>query len=169
MTMIVAGREPAHVEPLVRAHYGSIVAFAHRALGDSAEACEIAQETAARAIAGQESYDPSRPFAPWILSIAANLVRDRFRRRRPAALEETDLPAVELPPDARLIREEDRARVLAALATLPDEQRLVVAMIYTEDRAPADVAQALGISLNAVRIRLFRALARLREALRETP
>jgi RNA polymerase sigma-70 factor (ECF subfamily) len=154
---------------LVARHYDGVYAVALHMLGDPGEARDAAQETFARALAGLDTYDPSRPFAAWLLSIAANLIRDRYRRRRPDLLRPEDDAPVVLPPDARLIREEDRGRVLSALARLPFDLRIVVAMAFTEDRPYAEIAAALGVSVNAVRVRLFRALSRLRESLKEKP
>lgn len=156
------------LDALAARHYGAVFGLAYRMLGDAAEARDAAQETFARATAAIASCDPSRSFPAWLLSITTNLVRDRFRRRKPVALQPDDDRAVDLPPDARLIREEDRSRVLAAFAALPVELRLVATLVY-QGRPHPEIAATLGISVNAVRIRLFRALAQLRGALREKP
>ncbi len=167
--MLMVGRPPAPtIEELVDRHYGAVYALSLRMLGGAADARDAAQETFLRAMKGLVTYDPSRPAAAWVLSIAANLIRDRFRRHKPEPIEADDAPVV-LPPDARLVRDEDRDRVLAAVGSLPFDLRIVVAMAFTQDRETAEIADALGISVNAVRIRLFRALARLRESLREAP
>lgn len=162
--------EAGALDRLVVRHYGTVYAFAVRMLGDAADARDATQETFVRMVARLDSYDPVRPFPSWLLSIAANLIRDRFRRRRPEALRDDhdDALAIELPPETRLIREEDRARVLAAVDALPFDLRVVVALVYQEGRDAADAASVLAITPNAVRIRLFRALARLRDALKES-
>src|SRR5262245_4896543 len=67
------------IDGLVDRHYASVYAVALRMLGDAGEARDAAQETFLRAMAGLATYDASRPFAAWILSITANLIRDRFR------------------------------------------------------------------------------------------
>ncbi len=152
---------------LVRRHYGPVYGLVRRLLGDDADARDAAQETFVRAIGHLRDFDPSRSFRTWIFSIAANHVRDLLRRRRPAPLAaggEDELPDPALPEDP-VLRGEDRERILAALDELPFDWRIVVTLQFQQGLAPPEIAEALGISVNAVRIRLYRALAALRKVL----
>jgi RNA polymerase sigma-70 factor (ECF subfamily) len=152
---------------LVRRYYGPVIGLTRRLLGDPAEARDAAQETFARALARLRTYDPERPFRVWIFAIAANLVRDLLRRRRPgpmgADLEDSlaDLSLPELPA----LRAEDRGRILAAVDRLSPDLRLVVALHFQQDLPPVEIAEILDISPNAARLRLYRALHALRKDL----
>ena len=118
-----------------------------------------------------------RTFAPWRAGAVADVgaylrrsvvngVRDRARRRRthdrwvatvPAALARADggdQPAA----DGRVA---ERARVVQALATLPDDQRVVVVLRYYDDLSEAATAAVLGIPVGTVKSRTARALERL--------
>jgi RNA polymerase sigma-70 factor (ECF subfamily) len=152
---------------LVRRYYGPVFGLVRRLLRDDAEARDAAQETFARAIAHLGSYDPRKPFRVWIFAIAANHVRDLLRRRRQLPLDaetEDQFPHLELPEEP-LFRREDRDRILKAVDRLPFEWKAVVALHFQQDLPAPEIADALGISVNAVRIRLYRALAALRKEL----
>lgn len=152
---------------LVRRYYGPVYGLVRRLLRDEADARDAAQETFARAIAHLGSYDPRKPFRVWIFAIAANHVRDLLRRRRQLPLDaetEDQVPHLELPEEP-LFRREDRDRILAAIDRLPFDWKAVVVLQFQQELSPSEVADALGVSVNAVRIRLFRALAALRKEL----
>jgi RNA polymerase sigma-70 factor (ECF subfamily) len=150
---------------LVRRYYGPVFALARRLLGSETDARDLAQETFGRALGHFDGFEPDRPFRPWIFAIAANLVRDLLRRRKALPLEpEESLPAL-APPDARLLRDENRERLLAAVGRLPFEQKMVVALHFQHDLPYPEIGAALGITVNAVRIRLYRALHALRKEL----
>lgn len=152
---------------LFRRHYGPVYTLVRRLLGSDADARDAAQETFARAFAHLAAFDPRRSFRGWIFAIAANHVRDLLRRRKQlpldAALEES-LPDLSLPESPVLWRE-DRDRILAAVDRLPFDWKIVIVLGFQQDLTPSETAEALGITVNAVRIRTFRALAALRKEL----
>ena len=153
-------------QALIRRYYGPVLSLVRRLVGD-ADARDAAQETFARAIARLRDYDPSRPFRVWLFAIAANHVRDLLRRKRAAPLDadvEAEIPDLTLPEDPALLAE-DRRALLAAVDRLPPDLRVVVLLHFQQDLPPRDVAQVLGITPNAARIRLYRALRALRKEL----
>ena len=158
--------DPRDTPGLIRRYYGPVLSLVRRLVGD-ADARDAAQETFARAIARLRDYDPSRPFRVWIFAIAANHVRDLLRRKRAAPLDpelEADLPDLSIPEDPALIAE-DRAALMGAVDRLPPDLRVVVLLHFQQDLPPREVADVLGITPNAARIRLYRALRALRKEL----
>jgi RNA polymerase sigma-70 factor, ECF subfamily len=151
---------------LARRHYGPVHGLARRLLGSGADSRDAAQETFARAFAHLRDFDPRRSFRNWLFAILANHVRDLLRRRRQLPLETAgdSLPDLSL-PDAPILRREDRDRMLAAIDRLPFDWKIVVTLKVHQDLSGPEIAETLGISLNAVRIRLYRALAALRKEL----
>jgi RNA polymerase sigma factor (sigma-70 family) len=151
---------------LAERHYGPVQGLARRLLGGGADARDAAQETFARAFAHLRDYDPRRSFRNWLFAILANHVRDLLRRRRQLPLEtaEESFPDLTL-PEAPILRREDRDRLLAAIDRLPFEWKIVVTLKVQQDLSGPEIADTLGISVNAVRIRLYRALAVLRKEL----
>lgn len=79
-----------------------------------------------------------------------------------------DIPATDLTPEEQVMRHDQRARLLALVRTLPVAYR-EVALLMLEDFTPAEVADTLGISANAVAIRGTRAREMLRALLEQRP
>ena len=112
----------ADLAQLFEQYYTPLVRMLYRRTGDRDRAEDLAQETFARAV----SAPPNNP-RPWLFAVALNLVREDGRRsvtrgRRLELLRsETDRPSPG--PDVEFERNEDSARVRAALATLNDRDR----------------------------------------------
>ncbi len=140
---------------------------------NAADAEDAAQDAFVKAYYALDRFRRGEPFRPWILRIVANEARNRRRsagRRERLALRlaERRGPGDAAPsPDAAAIANESRASLLAALETLSERDRLVVAFRYLLDLSEAETAAALGVRPGTVKSRLSRALARLRSALPE--
>lgn len=148
------------------------MALARLARVSDAEDC--VQETFARAIRYRESFDAARPFAPWLRSILANVVRARLTRLADDRfLTDVEAEGLEAPGGAGTDlerREEDvaRAQRTAELGRLIDElpegDRRLVNLYYREGWTGPLIAEALQITEEATRQRLSRIRARLRTA-----
>lgn len=156
------------MEQLVAAHQGSLFAFLYRMVGEPATAEDLMQETFVRALQASRRYRPEGRISTWLFSIAANLVRDRWRRR---ARRGEELPLDHLPleaPDSteeQALRGIDHERVREALLCLPLEQRLALILRYYQDLSYEEIAQALAIPVGTVRSRIHNGLARLKRLL----
>ena len=149
-------RTPAE---LARAYAPAIFRLAYARTGSRADAEDIMQEVFVRLLrAGPDFADRAHARA-WLLRVAANCANDWFRapwRRREGPLTDS-LPAPE---------HEDGGVVEAVLA-LPAKYRTAVHLYYYEELSVAEIAKITGKSESAVKSRLFRARAMLREALKE--
>lgn len=106
------------------------------------------------------------PVGAWLHRVAANLCLDRLRRRRGVALDEAAEPADPQPGALERLAAADRATALsAALAALPDRQRAAVILRHFEERSNPEIAQALGVSVEAVESLLARGRRALAAAL----
>jgi RNA polymerase sigma-70 factor (ECF subfamily) len=155
-----------------------------RRLAARLDPSDLVQETLAEADRRLDGYLRTRPlpFYPWLRQIAANRLADarRFhlRGRRSVGREEAaGLPeesALELAerllageaPSAGLRREEQQALVRSALDRLPERDREILVLRYLEQLSTAEAAAVLEVSEGAVRVRLLRALRRLRDTLK---
>ena len=151
-------------EPLVRANAPRVIRLAYHFLGDWDEAKDLAQETFARAFLCLDRYDPGRPFAAWLFTIAARLASDRLRRRRTEAKAGETLRrlADEVAPQW------DPASALSlkeALARLTPRQRQAVVLCDLHGFSAAEAAVMIGCSGSTVRVLRFLARRRLREML----
>lgn len=139
----------------------------YRMLGEAEAAEDAAQETFLRVFQHLNRYDQKRPFATWLLSIAAHYCIDRLRRRRVSffSIDEADeseagfeLPDANAPdPENESIRKEDRDRLHGMLRHLDATDRAAVIMRYWHDLSEADIAATLNLSVSAVKSRLHRA------------
>jgi RNA polymerase sigma-70 factor (ECF subfamily) len=102
----------------------------------------------------------------WIYTIARNLRIDRVRRQVPWQAYEDDLdnlPSDDEPAEERIVREQEEASVLAALATLPAEQREVIQLAFLDGLSHSKIARKLQLPLGTVKSRVRLAYEKLRE------
>ncbi len=163
------GGDEAAWEALVRFHQEGVFRFAYLHLGDAAEAEDVAQETFLRAFRALERFDVQRPMRPWLLSIAANLARNRRRSlgRAWAALQR----AVQREPEAVGLQAENlateagswRGQMLwQAMQGLSPADRELLYLRYFMELSVAETAEATGVATGTVKSRTHRALERLR-------
>lgn len=168
-------------EQMVRAFGGRLLAVAQRILrneDDARDAVQAAYLSAFRAIG---RFEGGCRLSTWLHRIVVNaaLMKLRSRRRRPEESIEPLLPTYlddghhveqfsrgDLPADAALARDETRAMVRACIQQLPDRYRSILVMRDIEDVSTDEVAQMLGVTPNAVKIRLHRARQALTTLLR---
>ena len=146
--------------------YGSVVmALAMRMLRDRAEAEDVVQETFLELWRRTEAYDPRRASqATWAVVLARSRAIDRLRSRSSARraldAERDDPPPPALPAEPVEARE-DRARVQAAMAELPPEQRSAVELAFYEGLTHSQIAERLAEPLGTVKTRLRLAMEKL--------
>lgn len=157
---------------IVARHQPRLVALVARSLGSRAAAEDIVQEVFTRAWVKAPLWqvrEPGRPgYAAWLSRIAVNLSIDQVRKVRPTTLDAVVEPAdPALPADAAIVARERAARVKAAIADLPERQRIAIGLTYDAEMSNADGAAAMGVSVGAFELLLVRARRALRQSLRE--
>src|SRR5207245_2458413 len=156
-------------EEIVKRHQRRVYAVAPRIVRRHQVADEVAQETFIRAHRALGDFDLTRPFAPWVCRIAANLALNRLlspeSREQPLDDRRQDAPAASGDPLSALLEAEARTVLDRALADLPAEQRAVFVLRVSEELSYREIAEALDISMGTVMSRLWRARERLRAAL----
>lgn len=129
------------------------------------DAEDLRQETLIRVYENLESYDPGRPFTPWLMTIAARLAaaRGRGRRRCEALTEEVagDGPGVALEAERR---EAGTALWRIAANLLPPAQYTALRLRYVEQKDVRSVAAEMRVGLSHAKVLLFRARQRLMAA-----
>lgn len=158
---------------LVQAYQGIAFRTAYLIAGDAAEAEDAAQEGFVKAFYALNRFRTGAPFRPWVLQIVANEARNRRRsagRRTGLVMRSAaQAPSGEAAPspEAALISGEQHAELLAAVNTLHEEDRLVIACRYFLELSEEETAAALGWRRGTVKSRLSRALDRLRAQMGE--
>jgi RNA polymerase sigma-70 factor, ECF subfamily len=146
---------------LVEAYQRPVFNLCYRMLGNTQDAEDASQETFLRAYRSLRSYDNTRAFSTWLLSIAAHHCIDQLRRRRPVVSVE-ELPVPDLPDgsvklETKLTKKEERTQIRKLLNSLEPTDRAAVIMYYWYDFSYAEISQALKITESAVKSRLHRA------------
>jgi RNA polymerase sigma-70 factor, ECF subfamily len=160
------GSEEAFGE-LVALHAPMARRVAYTILEDQEDADDAAQEGFLSAWQAIGRYDPKRAFRPWLMQIVVNAARDLRRRRRVRAAEPLDNVAAAARDDpAREMGSLDLGEKLtAALATLPERQRLAVVLFDAEGYPQAEIARMLGIPEGTVKSDVFHGRRALRKVL----
>ena len=174
------GGDDRAYERLVNEHGGRMLAVARRMLRNDEEARDALQEAFLLAFRGLPRFAGQSRLGTWLHRIVVNasLMKLRSRRAHPEESIEPLLPTFlddghsavsygDWPESADLLleRSEIRERVRSSIDRLPDTYRTVLLLRDIEELDTPEVAEALGISPNAVKIRLHRARQALRELL----
>lgn len=158
--------DPDAREALVRSTMPIIWSFARRMLRDDAEAADASQDAILKVLDHLDRYDTKRPFKPWVLQITRNTCIDRIRRRRATSSAPLDTLPSDAPTPLRLVQQQRRSEALHdALQTLPPMYREVLVLYHFEHLKYAEIADTLAIPIGTVMNRIFRARAKLRDAL----
>jgi RNA polymerase sigma factor (sigma-70 family) len=155
-------------EALYAAEAQGLFAFLVYRTGDRALAEDLMADAFERALRSRARFDRRRgSHKTWLYSIALNALRDHARRTAAEgrALERVGGRPAEAHDDRAIAGLEDREALLAALATLSDEEREAVALRFGADLTVPEVARALGEPLQRVEGRVYRALRKLRDRL----
>lgn len=152
-------------------YHDDVLQFARRACSPSEDPDDVVHDAFLTAARASPSYD-GRPCArPFLIGVAAQILRQRRRlwvRWSEVLTEfvETRSDVTERTPEDDAAQADDAARLTRALARLTAEKRLVVLMIEREGMTGEEVAGALGIPLGTVWTRLHHARAELRRSLK---
>ena len=163
---------------LIRPYERSVYAMALSLLHNEADAEDVAQEAFLKAFRNLRNFRGESKFSTWLISITLNEARGRLRSRKNVKLESIDDPGEgegtvspallrdwrEIPSEA-LERKEIRQMIQQAITDLPLIYREVFLLRDIEDLSVNQSAEALGISIASVKVRLHRARMMLQKKL----
>ena len=168
--LVLRGDRNAYAH-LVRTYQGRLFGLVMMMARDRAAAEEITQDAFVRAYTHIRSYDPARPFYPWIASIAVRLAQNwlrqhaRTEKREGAALDSIPEPLAATSDPGALLAGERNRLLWDEVKSLSSGERTTVLLYYRDELAVGDIARALGVSAGTVKTLLFRARKHLRERL----
>lgn len=173
----IRGGERELFYELVRPHERAVYLVAYSVLKNEADAEDVAQEAILKAFRALPEFRGDSRFQHWLIKIAFNEARMRYRKRQGEKWQSLDeepenedyVPLQirdwrELPPEV-LERQEVRQEIEDAIATLSDTYREVLVLRDIEELSIAETAQVLGLTEATVKVRLFRARLKLRDRL----
>ncbi|HZP62940.1 MAG TPA: RNA polymerase sigma factor [Terriglobales bacterium] len=152
-------------ETLFREHQAEVFRWIVRIVRDSGAAEDLTIETFWRIHKAHARFDPERNFAAWARRIATNAALDYLKSRRREVPLSEDTAAAE--PCDSAIRRDIREKTQRAFCKLPPKLRVVAALALIDEQPYAEIADALDISVGAVKLRVLRALRRLRKHLKQ--
>lgn len=146
---------------LFETHKDRVYSIALRYAGDSATAMDIAQETFLKLLSSIRQFRGDSSFDSWLYRMVVNSCLDHHRRKRrflPLVDEMLDVFRTSA-EDAlhEMLQDEQEERVQQVVAQLPEDQRIVVVLRYTEGLSYEDIAEVLGCRRGTVASRLNRA------------
>lgn len=158
--------DSASFDVLYKRHASTVYGFACRMLRDGALAEDVLQTTFMSVVRSKNRYEPGLKVVPWLVTIAANAARDVLRRqqrvRDASSSYQAEVPVSVEPAPADLGA---RRLILDALQSLPEQQREAVLMHKVYGFSFEEIAESLGTTSTAARLRAHRGYARLKTAL----
>jgi len=154
---------------LVDAYQRPVMSLTYRMLGDFEEAEDAAQETFLRAWSRLHQYNPEHKFSTWVFSIANHHCIDRLRKRRVKLVGLDDTPIAysiqdeKARPEDFLLNAESAQEMQALVELLPPDYRTPLVLRYWQECSYQEIGEIMGLSLPAVKSRLFRARQKLAE------
>jgi len=135
------------------------------------DADDLCQEILLRAVRGARKLRNPECFPAWLYRIAGNTLRDYLRRRKVRVWETVGIDVEPMAPggfDSTVDRKEEVERTVRAVLDLPRRYREPMVLRHVKDVSYAEIGKILGITENAVQVRIFRARKMLRRMLDET-
>ncbi|MBW6465767.1 MAG: sigma-70 family RNA polymerase sigma factor [Brevefilum sp.] len=155
---------------LVERYQKPVFSLCYRMLGNSRDAEDAAQESFIRAYIHLKKYDPHRSFATWLLSIASHYCIDKIRKRQLPIVSMEALPDEIIAdrnvpnPEAKFSEATREAMIQDLIMKLKPLDRAAVILRYWHEYSEVEIAEALNLSVSAVKSRLYRARQALAES-----
>jgi RNA polymerase sigma-70 factor (ECF subfamily) len=141
-----------------------------RGFAGAAEVEDLVQDVLLSVHAVRATYDPSRPFGPWLTAIVRNRLVDGARRyariaRREVIVEDIDVTFFDLETNEASADEGDAAALHEAVRALPEQQRQAIELLKLKELSLKEAAAVSGTSIGALKVATHRAMATLRMTL----
>jgi RNA polymerase sigma-70 factor, ECF subfamily len=156
---------------LVECYQRRLYNYCYRMVGNADDACDVTQEAFVRAYRNIASFRVGEPFLPWLYRIAHNLSIDHLRRRPNNLSLDVEVEEGREPggggnnPEDAAQENETKRLINAAIADLPPKYRSVMMLRHGQGMPLEEIAEALGLPLNTVKVHLHRAREQMRKRL----
>jgi len=180
MLQVRDGDAAAFTELVLR-YQNRLLTILEHLVGSREQAEDLAQDVFVRVFKARQRYEPEAKFSTWLFTIAnnvaSNALRSRSRRREvgvpegngadsaPLSLDQLAKAASGFMPTRALDRAEQAEMVRSAVAALNERQRMALLLAKFEGMSYQDIAQSMGLSVQAIKSLLSRARVNLKESL----
>lgn len=136
-----------------------LAGYVYMRVRDFHDAEDVIQEVARSAAGSFDQFDPTKPFGPWLITIANRRIVDHWRKQGNAPTPLTP-EALEAIVDAHIELDQDRDErfdaLQACLATLSDRHRRIIDLRYGQALRPDQIADRVGTSTTAINALIYR-------------
>jgi RNA polymerase sigma-70 factor (ECF subfamily) len=161
--------DDAALSELVERHHAAAYRVAFSMLQEDDAAQDVVQDAFIKGFRALAGFRGEASFRTWILTIAGNEARSALRRRgrrRETALEDAGpVRSQQKPPDMEAVDAQEAAWARKMMETLPEKQKLSVALRIEEGLSFKEIGEIIGSSEGAARVNYFHGIRRLRELL----
>ncbi len=156
---------PSDMERIYTDYHGKVMGYIRARIRGEADAEDLCADVFEKIYRKYDDYDPSKAaLGTWIFTITRNTLIDFFRRNKPSEeLDENLSDDTEV--DADLIRTETLSELAAALRSLPRQLMDIIVLRYYDGKPLTEIAQLMGLSYGAIKLRHQQAVMRLRQAM----
>ena len=153
------------IETLYAQYYSKVMGYIHARIRNRADAEDLCSDVFEKVQRKLAEFDPAKAsVSTWIFTITRNTVIDHYRRSKPTEeLDENLSDSLEI--DESLLNTETLSELAGALRALPEELRDLIVLRYYDGKPLTEVAEIMGLSYGAVKLRHQSALAKLRRAM----
>ena len=163
---------PGALDRIVERHQRTIYQLCYRFVGNHEDASDLSQDVFLRAYRGLRTFRGRSTLATWLYRIAVNLCLNKIGARAPRSEPIDERRQVDTRHESaaeRLIAEERRSLVRAAVARLPPKQRAALILRVYHEMSHQEIARLLGSSVGAVKVNVFHGLQNLKKLLGQEP
>lgn len=154
------------IETIYTQYYSKVMGYIHSRIRSRADAEDLCADVFEKIQRKLPDFDPAKAsVSTWIFTITRNTVIDHYRRSKPSEeLDENLSDDTEL--DESLLNNETLSELAEALRALPEELRDIIVLRYYDGKPLTEVAEIMGLSYGAVKLRHQSAIVKLRAAFR---
>ena len=162
-----AQKDPSRFAELYEKNFYRVYAYIARRVRDRAETQDLTAHVFHQALANLGKFKwKGSPFAAWLYRIASNAIADQAKRKMRESMPQSSSVS-ESSTTVDLEEVERRSRLFSAVDKLPEDQRRVIVMRFSDEKSIREIADKLGRSEGAVKQLQFRGLENLRNRLNE--
>ena len=153
------------IETLYAQYSSKVMGYIHARVRNRADAEDLCSDVFEKVQRKMGDFDPSKAsVSTWVFTITRNTVIDYYRRTRPTEEPDENL-ADNTEIDEGLLNSESLSELAGALRALPEEMRDIIVLRYYDGKPLTEIAEMMGLSYGAVKLRHQSALAKMRKAL----
>jgi len=150
---------------IMQRHQRDIFQLGLRLFFNREKAADFCQEVFIRAYEKRKKYNPALPVKPWLFTLATNFGRDELRRKKEIIMADGNLPDHPAPEqtESHVQKRELQHKIGSVMSKLGMTYREIIALRFSSDLSLNEIAEVLGISLSAAKVRLCRGIRAFEE------